>query len=777
MQAGLGLTAVFGEVTASPVTTWPEAPADARPWLELTLSDSGSEDSGPDGDALARDGWGGLVFPAMGSDASAWQQQARAAAAEAQRGGLGFDLRLNALPRPATALDELRSEVLEPFSDRIQGGQEVSLSLPDRTFETLGAWPHQGAPMDLTPYLGEDGTLAWPAPVGDWRVFGLGTRKAGEELDPFSAYAMTLWLDFQEKPLEAEGLLPPRAKVFERTAATEGSWSPALLDAFQKLRGYDLREQLPALFGQGDPGNSLRVVSDYRETLGEMHLDALDAWRLRTQEEGALSRSVLRGNPGNPIDLQAIADIPGVLDPADPPFAASAAHFALKPLITGVVVGGLTSSPNEIRRRCEALWLRGANQLEFPPIDPALHLGIPALTDWVTRIQTILQSGAPDPDLLLYYPYHDFLATRGGLPHDPDERLLWMASSGFGHAMQALDEAGISYDIVSDRLLASATASESGIILGGLLYQAIMLPEVERLPETTAILLRDLSRRGGKIGILGDWPTDVPGYPAPDIRRGTLVQALEDIHRSEEDDDPVRLAEKLGIRGESFAAAGLRGIRRHHADGHHYWLLNPTDKVVDTEVELSRPASALVLLDPAIPDRAGTVATESTEYGRIRFPLRLEPHESRLIRTFRQPLESPPRWPQRLPGIDLRGLWTLTFQDGGQLELPLLGSWRTLADPQWALTTDPVRYHLDFELPDGADRWLLDFGKVSQTGSVKIDGEPIGTLFGNPAALALPVLAAGSHHLEVVVSATSQSSEAGLLGPVRAVPLTASSEE
>ncbi len=767
MQAGLGLMAVLSSAVAAPAD-WPEAPAEARPWQQL---DAVALAAGklPDLRRLAADGFGGVVFPAWHEKTDLWTLQAREIAAEADFAGLGFDLRLNDFPRPDTILDELRARTLEPFQHAVTGGAELQLQLPSPEIDTIGAWPLQGPPTDLARMVQKDGTLVWDSPPGTWRIFGLAMHKADKELDPFSDYSMALWLDFHEKPLEEEGLPEARAKVFERSATTSGDWTPEFHETFQRLRGYDLREELPALFGEGDAGTALRVTSDYRETLGDLHLNALSAWHERTRGEGSLSRSVLRGNPGHPVDLHAVADIPAVLSPDDPPFAASAAHFALKPLVSGIVSGGLAATPDDIRRKCEALWIRGANQIVLGPVHEALQPGVPALTAWITRIQTILQSGAPDPDVLLYFPYHDFLASRGGLPDDPDERLDWIASSGFGHALRAFEKAGIECDIVSDKLLATATAANGEIILGGLTYQAVILPEVRRLPETTAAVLRDLSRRSGKVGILGDWPTDVPGFPSPDIRRGTLVQALEDIRRVAEADDPLKLAATLDIKGEAFARFGLRGVRRHHAEGHHYWIINPTGEAIDATFELSRPAAAAVMFDPAVPERIGLAG--SSDHGSLTVHLHLAPHESRLVRTFREAPADVAAWPDPSEGLDLRGSWEAGFSGGDVIELPLLGSWRTLADPALASGSGPVVYALEFDLPESPESWLLDLGSLAHVARISIDGTEIAAVFGHPALVGLPELPPGRHRLEVEVSALPDGTDAGLLGPARLVPL------
>ena len=47
-------------------------------------------------------------------------------------------------------------------------------------------------------------------------------------------------------------------------ARGESNWTPAFFDEFQKYRGYDLRQHLPALLGMDTPDKNARVLYDYR---------------------------------------------------------------------------------------------------------------------------------------------------------------------------------------------------------------------------------------------------------------------------------------------------------------------------------------------------------------------------------------------------------------------------------------------------------------------------------------------------------------------------------
>ena len=78
-----------------------------------------------------------------------------------------------------------------------------------------------------------------PAPGGE-----------GNVLDPFSVTAMDDFLaKFDKAFANYKGVLP-RAE-FHDSYEYVGDWTNDLFDKFKALRGYDLRDQLPALFSDG----------------------------------------------------------------------------------------------------------------------------------------------------------------------------------------------------------------------------------------------------------------------------------------------------------------------------------------------------------------------------------------------------------------------------------------------------------------------------------------------------------------------------------------------
>ena len=759
---------------------WPHPTPEARPWIQVVLPTA----PGDPGDIVERlddfhaAGMGGIEIrpdqPTPDWPSPAWAESARDLSARAAGLGIAVDFALHAGNEPVFEAPDAGNFRITPFSTRIEGGSPLTLDLPAGKIDTLGAWPPVGRPIDLGGGINDAGDLVWDAPPGLWRIHGLILEPAGPALAPASGGMLTRWLEFANSGLATCFELPPRCLTHRRTVAAAADASDGFHESFRRLRGYDLREQLPALLGETDPGSSDRVIHDFRQTLGDLHLAALGDIHQKARDSGSLSRMTIRGNPGHPVDLHAVADIPAISSPEDPPFAASAAHFALKPLVAASL--DAATPPGDWRKSLHHLWLRGANQIVLPPLPAPWTAGLPALAGEIAHTQGILQSGAPDPDLLLYFPYHDFLNSRGGLPDDPDERLRWIRSSGFGHAMAAYEHAGIDFDIISDRLLATATADGRRIIVGGLSYAGLVIPEVRCLPETTAVVLEELSKRGASIGIMGAWPTDVPGFPSPDIRRGTLVTCLQNLSQPIEEDDPLLIAEAMGIRGEAYATHGLRGVRRHHADGHHYWICNPTGRPFRGMLELSRPAASVMLLDPALPTRFGLVPVTVDDQGRPSFPLDLAPGASLVIRSFREAREGT-AWENEGSPVVIGGPWTLRFpglESGLEIESPLPGSWRALGHPLLAAYEGSVEYETTLhaaDRPPGGS--ILDLGGLTGACEVFLDHRRIGHGFGSLNRIHLPAGDGSASQRLRIRFEKPAAGHAGLAGPVQWIPLAA----
>ena len=227
---------------------------------------------------------------------------------EAKRLGMGIDLTTgtgwpyggpNVTPEIASA-----RVVLKAFD--VEGGAKFDPNLPEGNLQCLRAVSSDGQQVDLTSQMA-DGKLDWTAPPGKWRVYAVTDvspiqkvkRSApggeGAVLDPYSPSAMRAYLARFDEAFKGFSAPMPRCEFHDSFEYYGATWTPNLFDEFQKRRGYDLRTQLPALFGEGSEDTVARVKCDYRETISDLHEAYIREWTAWSHEHGSLSRNQAHG--------------------------------------------------------------------------------------------------------------------------------------------------------------------------------------------------------------------------------------------------------------------------------------------------------------------------------------------------------------------------------------------------------------------------------------------------------------------------------------------------
>ena len=219
----------------------------------------------------------------------------------------------------------------------------------------------------------------------------------GLVLDPYSTDALDAYLDRFTRafaPLP-RGLI--RGQFHDSFEYYQASWTPRLVEEFQRLHGYDLQKYAADLAGKGtlDPDTAGRIAGDYRRTLGKLHLDYVNHWVDWSRAQGFMARNQAHGAPGNLLDLYAAADIPETesfgmtelsiaglrvetayarADP-DPPlglvsrFASSAAHVMGRPLASSETLTWLREnfreSPAAAKPQIDRLFVAGINHIFY----------------------------------------------------------------------------------------------------------------------------------------------------------------------------------------------------------------------------------------------------------------------------------------------------------------------------------------------------------------------------------------------------------------------------
>lgn len=612
----------------------------------------------------------------------------------------------------------------------------------------------------------------------------------GLVLDPYSAEAMQHYLArfsaaFDRFPT---GLL--RAQFHDSFEYFGASWTSGLAAAFRQQHGYDLQAFAAEFVGKKPlpPDQLGRIKSDYRETLAQLHSTYLAAWIRWSHAHGWLVRNQSHGAPANLLDLYGAVDIPETEVFGSTPFpipglrrdaadirsdqdapdslvirlASSAAHVMGHPLASSETCTWLRehwkTSLAFAKPEIDRLFTCGINHIiyhgscyspqdapwpgwlfyastEFQPTNSWWN-DFPALNAYITRTQSILQSGHADNDVLLYWPFDDLLDSPSGFMRQFEmDDVSWLRDSTAGQLATQLTQNGYAFDYISDAQLANTRTTANGLITpGGNAYRAIVVPAARRMPVATLAHLLALAQAGAVV-VFEKLPADVPGYGDLAERRAQFTDLLRQIPPAWVVSDVLSELAQRKIRHEPAALVGLSFIRRiNDLGGHDYFFSNLTARAFDGWLALGTPASAAVLYDPL----TGRIGSTLLHDGTVR--VQLAPGESIIVRTLSSKTEyTTPPWQfgSPLPSVLLSGTWHIQFVRGGPDLPPLaetdrLTTWTgfSAAARRFAGT---ARYTIEFSLPPiTADDWLLDLGDVRESARVKVNGAEVGTLWSIP---------------------------------------------
>lgn len=152
--------------------------------------------------------------------------------------------------------------------------------------------------VDITTKMNSDGTLNWTPPAGNWKIIRFGYSLTGKQNHPASPEATGLEVDkldavavknYFEKYLDqyknaTGGLMGTRGLQYMVTDSYEAgqeTWTPKMVEEFQKRRGYSLLSWMPVLTGEiiKSTEASEQFLWDWRKTISELiaenHYDQL----------------------------------------------------------------------------------------------------------------------------------------------------------------------------------------------------------------------------------------------------------------------------------------------------------------------------------------------------------------------------------------------------------------------------------------------------------------------------------------------------------------------
>lgn len=703
------------------------------------------------------------------------------AAQEAERLGLRVDITLGSgwpFGGPGTPVTQAAGK-LRVESIPVPAGSSFALA---PTLEAGEEWisaflvPAQSSPADLahaTPIAAVKGSLlSFSPPSEPSTLICFVSSRTGMVVKRTSAGAEGFVLDHYDHAaienhlkvvgdalLSAFGDQPPYA-VFSDSLEDYGSdWTPALLDEFQRRRGYDLRPHLLALIMDAGP-DTAAIRHDWGRTLTELaddnFLKPLDAWAHthRTQ-----LRSQSYGYPPVTLSSNRIEDLPEGEGKAtfmmwrefsDTRWAASAGHLYHRPVISSETWTWLHSpafraTPLDMKAEADLHFLQGINQLighgwpYSPPLEQepgwrmyaaaALNahnpwfFAMPDLTRYLQRVSFALRQGEPANDVAVLLPNDDVWATfKAGV----QKRASPTSAAGF-------DESGsnVSVDENMDKVLGKqviAQVLDAGFNLDfidadaidsvGVPYKVLILPAVDRIPASTYEKILAFAQHGGIVIATQRRPAMAPGFieaQAQSARIEEISNKLFDgaISTAHFIADESQLSLALLRYAEPDMALTPRTpeigfIHRKLASGDLYFVANTSNQEKHVQARFRSAAVHVETWDAFTGEFSGLPNPRNVS-------LDLAPYESRLLYFARNAAAAAEARPATTDSVRARlsQHWDVTFGNADiALNMESLSSWTD--NPQTQFFSGQATYARSFQVHLNNDvkgtQYFLDFG-------------------------------------------------------------------
>lgn len=684
------------------------------------------------------------------------------------------------------------------------------------------AYAEDGKVLDITAQVDAQGILRCSLPAGtSWKLYvcymgwhGKWVERAapggeGNVIDHFQQQALSNYLaifdsSFQNKiPKELRAFYNDSYEVDDGKGQSD--WSPDFFAEFKHRRGYDLRLWIRALQQEDEPVRNVQVLADFRLTISELLLHRFtETWAAWARKQHKMTRSQAHGSPANILDLYAAVDIPEgegeeVLRLK---FASSAATVSGKGLVSGELATWLgdhfEATLADVQQMANRFLLSGINHLVYhgicysPPGEPwpgwlfyaAVHFSpqhpfwndFAKLNTYITRVQSLLQPATAANDLLLYYPFSDFIR------QNPKERLRHfdgmkgLDTTAFARLADSLQRLGYTFDFISDKQVAQLECRNGQLFSGQLPYKAILIPPLTWMPTATAKQLEKLVKRGASV-ILSTSDTIWAADHYPTKEPAALQTFLPVLRLSNNVGDwqwPMGAGrwvvnrqglaglEKIGISRETLVDGGLQFIRKKTADQTvRYFVVNTSARYWKAWTPFNSSGNSVLLRYPGNGRTGKGKLNQHSDGQRSMVYLELAPGESVLL-DFTQDVRKLPDFvffEEAGAGIALTGPWQLHFERGGPIvpqpeTIETLRSWTSLSQKEAPWFSGAAVYRISFRHPGtGAGHFLLDLGRVALSASIRLNGKSLDTLIAAPYQLLIPANQLKENNiLEITVS-------------------------
>jgi hypothetical protein len=671
------------------------------------------------------------------------------------------------------------------------------ISLP---LVALTAYSENGDTLDLTNEVTVNGKLNHKFSEGRWTLVAAfkawhgkmveraGPGGEGDVIDHFSKKALSNYLEHFDKRFSNVNISGLRAFFNDSyevdDAQGEANFTPALFETFKKNRNYDLKKHLIALLPSDANINAdyrNRIICDYRETISELILENFTKeWSKWSHNKGKIIRNQSHGSPANILDLYSASDIPETegTNILNIKAASSAAHLSGKKLVSAEAatwlnehfLGTLAQSKENVDR----YFIGGINHIiyhgtcyspenapwpgnlfyastHYAPSNP-IWKEFPTLNKYIERVQSFLQKGVVDNDILLYYPIHDEWMKPGNetIPHFHGVK----DSSSLEKIANELHNKGYSFDYISDKQLSELEVKDMKIFSGNKEYKTIMVPKVEYMPLNTFKKIITLADNGAKVLFYNNLPNKIPGWKNHtdlqeqfdklkaalkfDKKENDSQETLLSLGKILKGPDIPDMLTNIGIYRETLVDKNLEYIRLNYNKTKVYFISNWSDNLFDSELNLKSEFSTAVIYNPMTGEYGKAKTMESD--GEKKVLLQLRKGESCIIQLCPGNVDIGDFLylkHKKAEAVTLNNNWRISYTEGGpeipeSQNLSSLSSWTDFPDEKAHHFSGTALYTLDFELNSkDAKFWELNLGEVFNSASIKLNNTDLGVLIGS----------------------------------------------
>ena len=639
-----------------------------------------------------------------------------------------------------------------------------------------------GSVKDLTNRLTDAGELNWTPPPGRWRVLRFGYSLTGKhngpapeeatglEVDKLDAAAVSRYADhYLALYANTAGQGRIGGLLSDSIEAGNQNWTPGMIAAFRRLRGYDPTPWLPTLTGIviGDTVASDKFLWDYRRTISDLLTESHYAVLARKAHDRGMTyyaealedhRPVL----GDDLAIRAQADVPmGAMwwSPAGVPprttlvadiqGAASVANIYGKPFVAAESLTAFghpfALAPRDLKSTVDLEFALGVNRVVIhtsphQPLDAAPGF---ALSPWLGQNFSRLETWADMAGgWTRYIARSSWLLQQGRHAADiayfiGEERPV---TALYGDVSFDRLPTGYGYDFVGPDGLANALSVEPGGTLlsrGGVRYRLLVLGgDSKQLTLNTLKRIETLVNQGATV--VGTRPESSPSLSDDPLVWNATANRIWNTHKIFTT-VPQAIAGLNLTPDWSIARGNTADVAVQHrttADADIWFIANRTAAAVSVAMSF-RTEDRIPEFWDAVTGRREP-APFHKEGSRVVVPLDLENSGSTFI-VFRTPSNQNryiPR-PKRTKQLQaLNTAWTLTFGGKASLSVSQLKSWTYFADPAVRYFSGVGVYTRNISVEKSwlktKKRIFLDLGDVGAVAQVSVDGKAIGDVWTKP---------------------------------------------